>query len=110
MNLNKKENQATEKMTLIELANLVLLEEKEQMAFSDLFEKVVELKKLTDEEKERNLSQFYTDLNMDGRFVSLGSNVWGLKQWFPLSQMTDKGLKELKKEYEGWHESLEEYE
>lgn len=100
MDIRQEKNQINEKMSLVELANLVLLNEQGKMPFTKLFEEVVTLKKLTAEERERNLLQFYTDLNMDGRFITLGSNVWGLKQWFPLSQTGEKILKEANKGYE----------
>src|SRR5699024_1900670 len=43
------------------------------------------------------LAQFYTDLNIDGRFTALGSNNWGLKRWYPKSQTSEKNITEEKK-------------
>lgn len=106
MSLQEKSNEEVVKMSMVELANLVLLDQKEKMAFLDLFEEVVTLKQLTNEQKDRNLSQFYTDLNMDGRFIALGSNVWGLKQWFPLSQTSEKMLAEARKRLDELEEEL----
>lgn len=68
-------------MSLIELAKLVMLEEKKPMKFNDAFDKVAELKGLTEQQKQEKIGQFYTDLNVDGNFVSNGSNTWGLKRW-----------------------------
>lgn len=97
MSLQERANEDVVKMSMVEIANLVLLEQKKNMAFLDLFEEVVLLKNFTDQQKDRNLSQFYTDLNLDGRFIALGSNIWGLKQWFPLSQTSEKMLAEARK-------------
>lgn len=92
MSLKKVNEEEILKMSMIELANLILADQKEEMNFLDLYEKIAELKKLSEADKERYLSQFYTDLNIDGRFIALGSNVWGLKRWFPVSQTSEKAL------------------
>lgn len=81
MKLQGNGKERTTKMSLVELAKQVLIEEKIEMSFLDLFEKVAVLKGLSEEEKNERIAQFYTDLNMDGNFVSTGSNVWGLKRW-----------------------------
>lgn len=70
------------KMSMIELANSIMLEEKKEMSFKTAFEKVATLKEWGEQEKQERISQFYTDLNADGRFVTQGSNVWGLKKWY----------------------------
>ena len=82
------------KMSMVELANLVLMEEKKEMSFLNLYEKIAILKSYSEATKTNNVAQFYTDLNVDGRFIALGSNVWGLKQWFPVSQTSEKALTE----------------
>lgn len=82
-----------EDMSLIELAKLVLSEEKEPLKFKELFNKVSELKQFTDEEKDNKLSQFYTDLNVDGNFQVNGSNTWGLKSWYKVQQENEPKTK-----------------
>jgi len=97
VSLKKLNREDTVKMSMIELANLVLADGKKEMSFLDLFERIVELKEIADNDKERYLTQFYTDLNVDGRFIALGSNVWGLKRWFPVSQTSEKALADARK-------------
>lgn len=70
------------KMPLIELAKIIMLQEKKAIKFSEAFNKVADLKGLSEEERTSKISQFYTDLNADGSFVSNGSNTWGLKRWY----------------------------
>lgn len=82
---------------MLELANLILTDEKTEMNFLDLFHKVAEVKGLTEAQKEDLLARFYTDLNVDGRFTTLGSNVWGLKRWYPVEQTIEKSLAESRK-------------
>lgn len=97
MSLKKVNNEEIAKMSMIELASLILSDQKEEMNFLDLYDKIAELKQLTEEDKGQYLSQFYTDLNIDGRFIALGSNVWGLKRWFPVSQTSEKALADARK-------------
>lgn len=97
MRLDKFSDEQIKKMSLIELANNILADQKKEMNFIDLFQKAAEIKGLTDAEKDNLLARFYTDLNVDGRFTTLGSNVWGLKRWYPVDQTTEKSLAESRK-------------
>src|SRR5690625_3788904 len=82
VSLNNYSREKVAKMPLIELAKIIMLQEKKVMKFSEAFNKVADLKGLTEEERGAKISQFYTDLNADGSFVSNGSNTWGLKRWY----------------------------
>jgi len=82
---------------MIELANIVLAEEKKEFNFLDLFQKVAEHKGFTQQQQDDLLARFYTDLNVDGRFTTLGSNIWGLKRWYPVDQTSEKSLAESRK-------------
>lgn len=74
---------------MVEVAYDILAEEKKAMNFNEIFELIAEAKEFTQEEKEEYIVQFYTDLNIDGRFMSVGSNIWGLKKWYPFDQQED---------------------
>lgn len=89
MSLKNYSHDELEKMSMIELANAVLLDEKKAMNFKDIFEQVAKVKELSKEEKQNGISQFYTDLNVDGRFLTIGSNMWGLKRWYPVDQIDE---------------------
>lgn len=97
MALEKYDEEAIVKMSMIELANIILAEQKKEMNFIDLFEKVAEVKQFTQGQKDDLLARFYTDMNIDGRFTTLGSNVWGLKRWYPVDQTSEKSLAETRK-------------
>ncbi len=47
--------------------------------FYDLWEKVAEIKNLTEEEREDNESRFYTNITLDGRMITVGENCWDLR-------------------------------
>nr|WP_245347608.1 DNA-directed RNA polymerase subunit delta [Oceanobacillus polygoni] len=73
-------------MSMIEIASKILFDEKKAINFRDIFDKIAEIKGFSDSEKENKISQFYTDMNVDGRFLTLGSSMWGLKRWYPVEQ------------------------
>ena len=86
VNLDNYNREKVKKLSLIELAKIIMLEENKAMKFSEAFNKVADLKGLSEEERTSKISQFYTDLNADGSFVSGGSNTWGLKRWYRKEQ------------------------
>lgn len=82
MRLENYNEEEIENMSLIDLAKLVLLQERQPLKFNEAFEKVSELKGLTEAQKQAKISQFYTELNVDGNFIMNGQNTWGLKRWY----------------------------
>lgn len=84
--LELKQEEVTKK-PLIELAKAVMADERKEMNFNDLFNRVADLKGLTEEQRKAKISQFYTDLNMDGHFTTTGANNWGLKNWYKSSRI-----------------------
>lgn len=94
MGLEKFTQEQIDKMSMIELAIHILSEQKKEMDFRDLFDMVAQYKNFTEQQKEDLLARFYTDLNVDGRFTTLGNNLWGLKRWYPVDQTSEKSLAE----------------
>nr|WP_231710783.1 DNA-directed RNA polymerase subunit delta [Gracilibacillus suaedae] len=76
-------------MAMIDIATLILEEENKAMDFREIFERVAKLKELSETEKDAWILQFYTDLNIDGRFMTKGSNLWGLKRWYPVEEIDE---------------------
>jgi len=97
MSLGKYSHDQIIKMSMIEIANHILAEQKKELNFIDLFNLVAEYKQFTEEQKDDLLARFYTDLNVDGRFTTIGSNIWGLKRWYPVDQTSEKVLTEARK-------------
>jgi len=97
MGLRKFNAKQVQKMSMMEIANKVLIEQKEEMNFIELFHKVADIKQFSENQKENYLARFYTDLNVDGRFTTIGSNKWGLKRWYPVDQTSEKLLAEVRK-------------
>ncbi|PLT35892.1 DNA-directed RNA polymerase subunit delta [Bacillus sp. V5-8f] len=90
MSLNQYSQEQIMEMSLLELAYELLVEKKQPVSFKDLIGEIQQLQNLSDDEVTKRIAQFYTDLNVDGRFTSLGENRWGLKTWYPVDQIEDE--------------------
>lgn len=77
-------------MSMIELASELLQTKKQAIAFQDIMEEITTALGLTEAEVKEKIAQFYTDLNVDGRFISLGENRWGLRAWYPVDQIEEE--------------------
>ena len=53
--------------------------QKEAVPFAKIWEYVVSSAGLSEEEAKAKVSRFYTNLMLDGRFVTLGENLWDLR-------------------------------
>ena len=65
--------------SLLDLAYDYVSQSKGQASFKDLWAYVVEKAGLDEETAARRVSSFYTNLMLDGRFVTLGENQWDLR-------------------------------
>jgi DNA-directed RNA polymerase subunit delta len=90
VSLKNYSHEESKKLSMIELANAIMLDEKKAMNFKDVFEQIANIKEFSDADKAANIAQFYTDLNVDGRFITIGSNMWGLKRWYPVETMDEE--------------------
>lgn len=77
-------------MSFIEIAQSILEEKKQGMAFQELTAEIAKFLELSDEELRSRMLQFYTDLNVDGSFLALGDNQWGLREWYPFDQVDEE--------------------
>lgn len=77
-------------LSMIEVAHAILDEKGETMAFVDIVNEIQTYLGKTDGEIRDRLPQFYTDLNENGSFISLGDNVWGLRAWYPYESVDEE--------------------
>ncbi|KRL61552.1 DNA-directed RNA polymerase subunit delta [Latilactobacillus fuchuensis] len=90
LKLNVFKGQNKEELSMIEVAHAILEEKGDTIGFADLANEVQKYLGKSDEEVRARLSQFYTDLNEDGSFISLGENVWGLRSWYPYESVDEE--------------------
>jgi len=56
-----------------------ILENTESLAFQDLWAQIKTAMNYDDVIASKKMAQFYTDICLDGRFISLEKNTWSLK-------------------------------
>ncbi|WP_163969477.1 DNA-directed RNA polymerase subunit delta [Oceanobacillus halotolerans] len=90
MSLETNSHEDLQQKAMIDLAYEILQDERKAMDFREVFEKVAEIKGFTNEQKDANIAQFYTDLNINGHFLTKGSNLWGLKEWYSVEDIDEE--------------------
>ncbi|QQZ09235.1 DNA-directed RNA polymerase subunit delta [Heyndrickxia vini] len=90
MSLQQLSKEELREMSLIELGYQYLEENKQALSFNELVEEIAKLLGIPMEDIRSRMVQFYTDLNIDGRFISLGENRWGLRTWYPYDQIDEE--------------------
>ncbi|MCZ0754056.1 DNA-directed RNA polymerase subunit delta [Anoxybacillus sp. J5B_2022] len=118
MSLQQYSPEELQEMSLVELAYLVMSDKKEAMPFPQLVQEIAALANLTEDQVQARLAQFYTDLNIDGRFICVSEDRWGLRSWYPYDQTEDENVttfkpkkkKKLDDEYEDYDEIIDEEE
>lgn len=68
-----------EEMSMLEVAELLIQRKIKPQKFEKIAKEVCEIMGLTDEEFQSKLAQFYTDLTLSGKFVTVGEDKWDLK-------------------------------
>ncbi|MDK7332906.1 DNA-directed RNA polymerase subunit delta, partial [Lactobacillus crispatus] len=90
MGLDKFKDKNRDELSMIEVARAILEDNGKRMAFADIVNAVQKYLNKSDEEIRERLPQFYTDMNTDGEFISMGENVWALRSWFPYESVDEE--------------------
>ncbi|UUX33177.1 DNA-directed RNA polymerase subunit delta [Fundicoccus culcitae] len=90
MALDELDGQIKSELSLIEVAYAIIVDHGDIIEFNDLLVQVQEYLGLTETQLESKMARFYTDLNVDGRFISLGENRWGLRIWYPIDSIDEE--------------------
>ncbi|MBD8500463.1 DNA-directed RNA polymerase subunit delta [Paenibacillus arenosi] len=75
-----------QEMPMVDLAFEILKAANTPFYYRDLMNEVAKLRGLTEEQILDVIAQLYTEINIDGRFACVGSNMWGLKRWYPVDR------------------------
>lgn len=96
MSLKELDREELREMSFIEITYELLKNKKDAMTFHEIMNEIKGLLELSDEQVREKIAQFYTDLNIDGRFLGLGDNRWGLRLWYPIEQQEEDVVTEIK--------------
>ncbi|WP_068777793.1 DNA-directed RNA polymerase subunit delta [Paenibacillus sp. FJAT-26967] len=86
--LKIKPDKAAE-MPMVDLAFEVLKAANTPFYYRDLMHEIAKIKGLAENEMMNVIAQLYTEINIDGRFACVGTNLWGLKRWYPVEKSDD---------------------
>lgn len=85
----KLDPEKIKEMPMVDLAFLVLKAANTPYYYRDLMVEVSKLRGMTETQTNNTIAQLYTEINIDGRFACVGTNLWGLKRWYPLERSDD---------------------
>lgn len=65
--------------SMLDLAYDILVSKNAPISFKEMWEVITKQEGFSPEEAKSKMSRFYTNLSLDGRFVTLGENNWDLR-------------------------------
>jgi DNA-directed RNA polymerase subunit delta len=90
LSLNQYSKEQLQEMSFIEIAYDLLVENKQAIPFNEIMDVIIKALNLSEKEVKSRIAQFYTDMNIDGRFLALGDNRWGLRVWYPVDHVEEE--------------------
>ncbi|MDM5157461.1 DNA-directed RNA polymerase subunit delta [Bacillus sp. DX1.1] len=113
MNFKQYSPEELKELSMIEVVHSLLEDKRQATSFQDLVQEIAQVLGLSKEKVAANIAQFYTDLNIDGRFINLGENRWGMRSWYPYEQIDEEILPQpkpkKKRKVEEEEEDLDDY-
>ena len=65
--------------SMVDIALEILEKSDKALSFKDLWEEVSKLKEFDEVQKDTYISQFYTNLTLEGKIINVGENCWDLR-------------------------------
>jgi DNA-directed RNA polymerase subunit delta len=90
LKLSVFDHQKKSELSMIEVAYAILKNNEHEMNFKDLYKEVGKYLGKKKKDLDQAIVPFYTDLNVDGSFISLGNDVWGLREWYPFESVDEE--------------------
>jgi DNA-directed RNA polymerase subunit delta len=82
-------DEKAKEMPMVDLAFELLKAVNTPFYYRDLMTEIAKIKGLSEQEVKQVIAQLYTEINIDGRFACVGTNLWGLKRWYPVEKTDD---------------------
>ena len=90
MNFRGMTDEQLAEESLIDLAYAILEDKKQAMPLNELLKTIQTLNGISDARLKSRLVQFYTDLNVEGRFLLNQENGWGLREWYKIETIEEE--------------------
>lgn len=84
-----------QKKSMIDEAYAIVKGDPKVFTFKELYDLVALNLEMSDEQKMKNIGEFYTELTIDGRFVALGDNTWDLRERHTYEKSHDESINEV---------------
>jgi DNA-directed RNA polymerase subunit delta len=65
---------------MTDIAHQLLQDKRDKLEFNEIWNGICKELQLNEEQSNQKIAVFYTQLIIDGRFVTLGENVWDLRE------------------------------
>ena len=85
----KLDPERIKEMPMVDLAFVILKTVNTPFYYLDLMAEVAKQRGLNEKQMNDLIAQLYTEINIDGRFACVGTNLWGLKRWYPADRSED---------------------
>ena len=84
--------QEKSELSMIEVARAILETRgrNHEMYFNDLVNEIQNYLAKSNSDIREALPLFYTELNVDGSFIPLGDNKWGLRSWYAIDEVDEE--------------------
>lgn len=90
MRIDNYSKEMMDENSFIDMSFIYLEDKGKDADLYEIIDKFKEVGNYNEDEIENRILQFYTDLNTDGRFLSTGENIWGLRDWYSVDDISDK--------------------
>ena len=90
MKIQDYTKEMVDEKSFIDMAYTLLHDKGSTMNLYDIIDEFKSLGNYEYDEIENRIVQFYTDLNTDGRFLNVGENQWGLRDWYSVADIEEK--------------------
>ena len=85
----KIDPERVKEMPMVDLAFELLKAANTPFYYRDIMNEIAKIRGCPKNEINQVIAQVYTEINIDGRFACVGSNMWGLKRWYPVERNED---------------------
>lgn len=90
LNISELTKEQLQEESLIDLAYAILNDHKNEMTFEELLTEIQRLTGIAIEELQRKKINFFTDMNIDGRFLVNQESLWGLRSWYKFETIEEE--------------------
>lgn len=86
----KMDRELATETSLVDIAYLILNDTNQSYHYREIMDMITRVRDVHPDEYIHSLARLFTEMNIDGRFITTGNGVWGLKRWYAMDKSNDK--------------------